>query len=42
MAQKFASLAEFMKRLAPPPKHDVRGRHGRFKPKPRPESHERA
>ena len=35
MAEKLASLSDFMKRLAPPPKHDLRKRDGRFKPKAR-------
>lgn len=35
MAEKLASLSEFMKRIAPPPKYAVRRRDGRFKPKPK-------
>lgn len=34
---KMASLSEFMRKLAPPPKYDLRRRDGKFKPKPREE-----
>lgn len=36
-ARKLASLSEFMRKLAPPPKYDLRKRDGKFKPKPRDE-----
>jgi hypothetical protein len=32
---KLHSLSDFMRKVAPPPKYAVKGKDGKFKPKPR-------